>query len=98
MSNLHYMQLAKWSFLTWVVSWVFFAFLPNKGEVSSVPETVVYLALALWIVSYWVLHISFAKAKGCLASTGVGFAFLPILGLVILAMKKDNSITPPASR
>jgi len=92
MTRIQHMTLAKWAFIAWVGSWVAFAFLPSKGQPSSIPEAVVYLALAVWILSYWALHISLAKGKGHFVSTGIGYGLLPILGLILLAMKKDRIV------
>lgn len=92
MTSLWYMQLATWSFTVWAGTWVAVAFLPGKNEASSVPDAIIYVALAIWMISYWVLHISFAKAKGYSALTGIGYALFSILGLILLAIRKDRSL------
>ena len=90
MTSLKHMTIAKRAFICWAASWVSFAFVPSRSAASSASEIGTYLLLTIWIVSYWVLHIFLAMGKGYPATTGVGHAFFPILGLVVLALKKDR--------
>lgn len=92
MNRLQYMHLAKWSFVVWVIAWAAFGFIPNNDQSTTNSEAISYLILCVWLISYWVLHVSFAKAKGYFVSTGIGHSFLPILGLILLALKKDRPL------
>ena len=90
MTRLQFTILAKWAFIVWVLTWLSFAFFPKSENQSQIASVLDYSALLLWIVSYWTLHVSLAKGKGYFASTGIGYAFFPIIGLIFLVLKTDK--------